>query len=134
MLRRLAPSLAGVFAISFSAILVRAANVGPATAGAYRCLLALPILLLLERRRPAPAAAARVALVAGLFLAGDLVLYHAAIGRIGAGPSSVLANTQVFWVIGLTVLYLHRPVGRRPLVGAVIVLAGVALLRGVGSD
>ena len=71
-------AFAGALTIAFSAILVHQADVHPATAAVYRCAYAVPVLGLLawrERRRFGPRAGGqqRLALIAGLFFAADLI-------------------------------------------------------------
>src|SRR5215831_19006281 len=90
----------GAGCLSASAILVRLAGTGTATAAFYRCFLALPLLFALaavERRRRGPRrpAAHAGAIVAGGFLAVDLVLWNHAIADVGAGIATVLGNLQV---------------------------------------
>lgn len=72
-------AVAGALCIASSGPLVRLADVAPATAAVFRCLYAVPVLVLLaagERRRfgPLPARAVGLAAVAGVFFALDLVL------------------------------------------------------------
>jgi len=126
----------GAMAIAFSGILVRLANVEPATAAIFRCLYALPVLGILavvERRRygPRPAAQVRLAMLAGLFLALDLVIWHHTIGLVGAGLATVLGNTQVVIVAFLAWLFLGERPPRRTVLALPIVLAGVVLISGV---
>ena len=95
-----AAALAGALTITFSAILVKQAAVHPATAAVYRCAYAVPVLAGLawrEQRRYGPRAPGqqRAALVAGVFFAADLILWHHAIADVGAGLSTVLGNLQV---------------------------------------
>lgn len=135
----------GALTIAFSAIFVRLADVSPATAAIFRCAYALPPLAALawyERRRFGPRAPgqARLAWVAGIFFAADLVLWHHAIGHVGAGLATVLGNTQVVLVpIAAWLLLSERP-GARVVISVPIVLAGVVLISGVigggafGSD
>jgi drug/metabolite transporter (DMT)-like permease len=131
--------LLGALTIAFSAILVRLADVSPATAAIFRCAYALPALGLLawiEQRRYGPRAPgqSRMAWIAGGFFAADLVLWHHAIGEVGAGLATVLGNTQVVLVlIAAWVLLGERPAWR--VVASVpIVMAGVVLISGVAGD
>jgi drug/metabolite transporter (DMT)-like permease len=133
-------ALGGALAIAFSGILVRLADVEPSTAAFYRCAYAVPFLIPLavwERRTfgPRQRGQAKLAWIAGLFFAADLVLWHHAIAAVGAGLATVIANTQVV-IVGLTawVLLGERPSGR--LLAAVpVVLAGIVLISGVvGAD
>jgi drug/metabolite transporter (DMT)-like permease len=122
--------------IAFSAILVRKADVAPATAAVFRCAYALPVLGLLawvERRRYGRRTRRELTLSlwAGAFFAADLICWHYAIGDVGAGLATVLGNLQVVLVGVVAWLAL----GERPdprVIGAVpIVLFGVVLISGV---
>ncbi len=126
----------GAMAIAFSGILVRLADVEPATAAIFRCAYALPALGLiayLERRAhgPRPAAQVRLALLAGIFLALDLVIWHHTIGLVGAGLATVLGNTQVVIVALLAWWLLGERPPRRTLLALPVVLVGVVLISGV---
>jgi drug/metabolite transporter (DMT)-like permease len=126
----------GAACISSSAILVTLADVGAVTTTFFRCALALPVLVplaVLERRRlgPRPPASRARAVVAGLFLAIDLVLWNHAIADVGAGVATVLGNLQVLFVgIFAWVVLRERP-DRRFLVVLPVVLAGVVLVSGM---
>ena len=128
--------VAGALLISFSAILVRLSEVTPSTSAVFRCAYAIPLLALLawrERRRFGPRSARerRLALLAGVFFAGDLVAWHHAIAAVGAGLATVLGNTQVAMVaLGAWLILGEKP--RRTTIAAIpIVLAGVVLISGV---
>lgn len=133
------PVMAGVLgamSIAFSGILVRLANVEPATAAIFRCAYALPalgVIALLERRAygPRPAAQVRLAMLAGVFLALDLVIWHHTIGLVGAGLATVLGNTQVVIVAFLAWLFLGERPPLRTLLALPVVLGGVTLISGV---
>jgi drug/metabolite transporter (DMT)-like permease len=139
------PPSRGAVAIAFSGILFRLADVSASTGAFFRCLYALPALWLLARfedRRygPRPTRARGIAVVAGVFFAIDLVLWHNAIEAVGAGLATVLGNTQVL-LVGLLAWALlgERPAGRS-LASIPIAFAGVVLISGVleegayGSD
>ena len=101
--RALAAAGLGAACLSASAILIKLADTGPATAAFYRCFLALPVLIALaivERRRHGPRrpAAHLGAVAAGAFLAVDLVLWNHTIADVGAGIATVLGNLQVLFV------------------------------------
>ena len=132
-------ALAGAVAIAFSGILFRLADVSASTGAFFRCLYALPALWLLARfedRRygPRPARARGLAVVAGVFFAIDLVLWHNAIEAVGAGLATVLGNTQIL-LVGLLAWGLlgERPAGRA-LASIPIAFAGVVLISGVLED
>jgi drug/metabolite transporter (DMT)-like permease len=128
----------GAGCLSASAILIRLAGTGTATAAFYRCFLALPLLFALaavERRRRGPRrpAAHLGAIVAGGFLAVDLVLWNHAIADVGAGIATVLGNLQVIFVTAIAWLLLHERPGRGFLVALPVVMAGVVLVSGLAG-
>jgi drug/metabolite transporter (DMT)-like permease len=118
---------------------VHQAAVHPATAAFYRCAYALPVLGLLawrERRRYGPRAAGqqRLALVAGLFFAADLIFWHQAIADVGAGLATVLGNLQVVIVPFAAWAVLAEVPGRRILAALPLTLVGVVLISGALED
>jgi drug/metabolite transporter (DMT)-like permease len=126
----------GALVIAFSAILVRLADVSPVTAAFFRCAYALPLLGLLawielRRHGPRPRRDRLLALGAGVFFAADLILWHYAIGAVGAGLSTVLGNVQVVLVGVLAWLVLGERPENRTLAAIPIVFLGVVLISGV---
>jgi drug/metabolite transporter (DMT)-like permease len=129
-------ALAGIITISFSAIFVRLADVAPTTAAFFRTAYAVPVLLVAvrfvtdDRTRRERA----LAFAAGGLLAIDLTLWHMSIELIGAGLSTVVANSQVLWV-GLLAWMIHR---EKPSTAAFLtvplVLLGITLIGGLGRD
>ena len=131
-----ATGVAGALLIAFSAVLVRFADVSPSTSAFYRCFYALPFLAALAWRERVrfgrrPWADRRLALLAGVFFAGDLVAWHHAIGAVGAGLATVLGNTQVAFVGIAAWLFLHERPQRTTIFAVPIVLGGVVLISGV---
>ncbi|HEY4634766.1 MAG TPA: DMT family transporter [Candidatus Limnocylindrales bacterium] len=129
-------ALIGALCIAFSGIFYRYAEVSPSTGTVYRALFGLPLLALValaERRRlgPLPGRARRLAAVAGIFFAGDLLFWHHAIEAVGAGLATVLGNLQVL-VVGFIawVVFGERP-SRATLAALPIVLVGVVLISGI---
>lgn len=132
-------AVAGAMCIASSATLVGLAHVAPATAAAFRCFYALPVLGVLawrEQRRlgPRPARDRVVAVVAGVFFAVDLLLWHHAIAAAGAGIATVLGNLQVVFVgFGAWAAFGERP-SRRLVMALPVVMAGVVMISGlIGS-
>jgi len=138
-------ALAGALCIAFSGIFYLWADVTPSTGTVFRALFGLPLLgavALAEQRRygPLPRRAVRLALIAGVFFAGDLTFWHHAIEYVGAGLATVLGNLQVL-VVGVVawLVFGERP-SRNTLIAVPIVLAGVVLISGAigagayGSD
>jgi drug/metabolite transporter (DMT)-like permease len=133
-------ALLGATCIAFSGILYRWALVSPSTGTVFRALFGLPLLGLvawLEHRRfgGLPARTVRLALLAGVFFAGDLLTWHHAIAAVGAGLATVLGNLQVL-VVGVVawIAFGERPT-RSVFVALPIVLVGVLLISGaIGSS
>jgi drug/metabolite transporter (DMT)-like permease len=111
----------------------------------FRALFGLPLLALVawaERRRygPLPGRARRLALVAGVFFAGDLMFWHHAIEYVGAGLATVLGNLQVLIVGVVAWLVLGERPSRATMIAVPVVLLGIVLISGVigsgayGSD
>jgi drug/metabolite transporter (DMT)-like permease len=131
-----APAALGALCISASAILFTLANVEPAAAAFYRCALPLPVLAVLaiaEQRRqgPRPLAERGYAVLAGLFLAVNLVLWIHTIADVGAGAATVLGNLQVLFVAILAWAVLRQRPDRRLLITLPVVLLGVVLVSGM---
>ena len=129
-------ALGGAMCIAFSGIFYRWAAVTPETGATFRALFGLPLLALValgERRRYGAMAGRerRLAAIAGVFFAGDLIFWHHAIEAVGAGLATVLANLQVI-VVGIVawVLLGERP-SRSVLAALPVVLLGVVLISGV---
>jgi drug/metabolite transporter (DMT)-like permease len=126
----------GALLIAFSAVLVRLADTTPSTAAFYRCAYALPPLLLLalvERRAYGglPWPQIRLGLIAGVFFAIDLVVWHHSIEMVGAGLATVLGNTQVVLVAIIAWLVLGERPDRRLIASIPVVMIGVVLISGV---
>jgi drug/metabolite transporter (DMT)-like permease len=129
-------ALLGAFCIAFSGPIVRLADVTPSVAAIGRCLLAVPLLLLLSRREdrrlgPLPRRTRQLAAIAGVFFAVDLVLWHHAIDAVGAGLATVLGNLQVLFVAALAWWLLHERPSSRLLAAVPVLLLGVVLVSGV---
>jgi drug/metabolite transporter (DMT)-like permease len=131
-----AAAVAGALTIAFSAILVKLADVAPATAAIFRCAYALPLLGLLawreDRRLGArPARRRWLAIPAGIFFAADLIFWHHAIQDVGAGLATVLGNLQVI-VVPLAAWALLGERGQGRVFAALpLVCSGVVLISGV---
>lgn len=133
-------ALLGAISISFSGILYRLSATSPETAAFFRCLYALPILLLaawFERREVGamPRRSAYLAAGAGVLFAVDIIFWHHAVDAVGAGLATVLGNLQVVIVgVGAWLLFGERP-STRAFLALPVVLFGIVLISGVlGQD
>lgn len=128
--------LAGATFIGFSGIFVRLSDVGPAAAGFWRMLFAMPVLVAwaaFERRKPAAAGPVRRGAYGAIALAGltfgvDVVLYNASLGFTTIANASLLGNlAPVGVVLGGWLILGDRP-SRRILGALMLAIAGALLL------
>ena len=130
----------GAACISFSGVFYRFAEVSPSTGTVYRALFGLPLLALVglaEHRRYGglPSKTIRLAAIAGLFFAGDLLFWHHAIEAVGVALATVLGNLQVIIVGIVAWLLLGERPSRSTLLALPVVLVGVVLISGaIGGD
>jgi drug/metabolite transporter (DMT)-like permease len=132
--------LCGAACIAASAVLVRLSGASAGAVAFFRCgfaLLVLAALIRLDRsaagRTPLPRRARWFARWGGVLFAVDLILLTHTINAVGAGLATVLANLQVLFV-GLIAWWLLRERPSRFLIMAMpLVIAGVALVGGLGD-
>ncbi|MEU0789021.1 DMT family transporter [Amycolatopsis sp. NPDC005961] len=129
----------GSFCISLSSVFIKVSHASGSTSAFWRCLLALPVLVvlaLLERRKAGPAPRRRVLLplLAGTGLGLDFVLWGEAIPRIGAGIATVLLAVQVVIVPLLAFAFLRERPAKRFLLAVPVLLAGVVLAGGFAGS
>ena len=129
-------ALAGALAISFSGIFFGLSGVDPVTGAFFRVAYALPVLFLIwfaYRDRDKRTWQKRLlAFGSGCLMGVDMVAWHTAIGHIGAGLSTLIANSQVVFVAIAAWLILSERPSRRILIAIPVVLVGVALVSGLG--
>ncbi|SFW87365.1 DMT family transporter [Amycolatopsis australiensis] len=122
----------GSFCISLSSVFIKVSHASGSTSAFWRCLLALPVLLLLaarERRSPGPRRVL-LPLLAGVGLGLDFVLWGEAIPRVGAGVATVLLAVQVIIVPLLAFAFLRERPAKRFLLAVPVLLGGVVLAGG----
>ncbi|MDX3807044.1 MAG: DMT family transporter [Bosea sp. (in: a-proteobacteria)] len=127
---------AGATFIGFSGIFVRLGDVGPAAAGFWRMLFAMPVLVAwttFERRKPQGAAPpdrgafAAIAL-AGLMFGIDVALFNASLGFTTIANASLLGNLAPVGVVLGGWLILGDKPSRRILGALMLAIAGALLL------
>jgi drug/metabolite transporter (DMT)-like permease len=125
----------GALLLSFAAVWVRLAPVGPTAAGFYRMLVGGVVLLPIALARREPLWAGRRALgfvlAAAAFFTADLVFWHKSIHLVGPGLATILANFQVFLLAGFGILALRERLRWQFAVAIPAALAGLLLLVGV---
>jgi drug/metabolite transporter (DMT)-like permease len=126
----------GAATISCSAVFVALSGASAVSTAFYRTAIALPVLIVLavfEQRRLGPRSLTQrvTAVLAGAFLAVDLILWAHAIADVGAGVATVLGNLQVLFVAGLAWLLWHERPSRAVLLALPVVMLGVVLVSGL---
>jgi drug/metabolite transporter (DMT)-like permease len=127
--------VAGSSLISFSAVFVKVAHVGPTCSGFYRNLfgaLAL-FLVVLVTRQPLRRGWTPLlfALLAGALFAGDLFAWHRSILYVGPGLATILGNFQVFFLSAIGVFVFRERVTWRFVLALPLAIAGLVLLVGL---
>jgi drug/metabolite transporter (DMT)-like permease len=129
---------AGVLGLGFAAIFVRWANApGPVTSF-YRLaiavtLLAGPFYRQARARGRLPIKGVQLAVLGGLFFAGDLALWASGVVLSGATNPTLLLNMAPLWVgLGAWLLFGER-LGARFWVGLVLAVAGALVVLGLDS-
>ena len=104
----------GILSLSLSAIFVRWANAPGLVTSFYRMaiavvLLAWPFYRRVRTKGSLPRRELQVAVLGGLFFAGDLALWATGVVLSGATNPTLLANTAPLWVgLGALVLFRER--------------------------
>ncbi len=127
--------LVGAVIISFSAVFVRLAHVGPTASGFYRvffgALFLLAVVLIKRQRLWAGWTPLWLAVAAGILFSADLISWHRSILYVGPGLSTILANFQVFFLAAIGVIVFKERVSWRLLVAIPLAVTGLFLLVGV---
>ncbi len=134
--------LLGAVAIACSPIFVRLSELGPIATAVHRVLLALPVLLLMQRLAPkeqaerAPRSAADWGLLAlaGVMFAGDLATWHWSIGMTTVANATLLANFAPIFVALFSWLVFKERFSRLFLAGLALAMAGAITLMGASLD
>ena len=126
----------GAATISASAVFVVLSGASPVSTAFYRSAIAMPVLIVLavlEQRKYGrrPLGLRLRGMVAGVFLAVDLILWTHSIIAVGAGVATVLGNLQVLVVVGISWLIYHERPGRAVLAALPVVMLGVVLVSGL---
>ncbi len=127
-------TLCGALGISFAPILVVLSQVAPTPAAVWRFVWALPLLIPLCLIRGGDSFRTRAwipaAILSGVFFAADMALWHRSIGLIGAGPATLVVNTQVIWIALFGLVVLREPPTRVFWLALPVTFVGLALLSG----
>ncbi|GAA0195155.1 drug/metabolite transporter (DMT)-like permease [Brevundimonas nasdae] len=121
--------------LGLAPILVRLTETGPAAAGFWRFLFALPLLTLLAAREPRGLAArpSKWALIAGLFFALDLSFWHYGIVMTSVANATVLCNLTPV-VVTLFGWFVLKEKPHRLFLVALALAMGGAFAMAAGAD
>jgi drug/metabolite transporter (DMT)-like permease len=123
--------VAGAVCIGFAPIFVRLTDVGYTACAFWRVALALPLLGALWYPRRVAAAnrgPVRGLLLAGLFFAADLGVWHQSIRYTSVANATLLANLAPVFVTAGAVFLFRERIGARFLAGLIVAICGSALL------
>ncbi|MFP4035807.1 MAG: DMT family transporter [Desulfovermiculus sp.] len=124
--------IVGATLISFSAVFVKLAAVGPITAGFYRVVFGGIFLLLFALARGYFRELTRrslyMALLCGVVFALDLTWWHKSIHGVGPGLATVLSNFQVFIMAAAGMVLFSERLTLRFIVAVCLAMAGLFML------
>ena len=141
--RAVAALLLGAAAIAFAPIFVRLSELGPTATAFWRLAFSLPALWLwygLERRRLAsaeprmPPGDRAGFVLAGLFFAGDLAVWHWSLRLTSVANATLLPNFAPVFVTLAGFLLFGERFSRLFLIGMAIAIAGAVILMGESLD
>lgn len=130
--------LAGVACLASGGIFVKVSELGPIATAFYRIFLAMPMALLWGRlaASPQPRQGAwnmpqgdfKWFMLAGAFLAFDLILWHISFHYTTVANANLLANLAPFVVVPLSFLLFRDAPSRLFLIGLLVAMTGVVVL------
>ena len=126
----------GVLCISWSAILVKIANVSGFASGFYRLLfgtLAIIPVWLYFKKPITDRHGVRIAIICGVLFACDIALWNTSIMLSKATISTLLANLAPVWVGIGSLLFMKEKPGRIFWIGTAVALFGVGIIIGIGQ-
>ena len=124
--------LAGAVMISFSAVFVKIAHVGPTVSAFYRMAFGgvlLFILVILTGKITWIAGKALALMgICALCFTVDLTVWHQSIFYVGPGLATILANFQVFFLAGIGFVFYRERITLRYIISVPLAVLGLALL------
>ena len=128
--------LFGVLCISWSAILVKIANVSGFASGFYRLFFGTVAIIpvwLYFKKPITDRHGVRIAIICGVLFACDIALWNTSIMLSKASISTLLANLAPVWVGIGSLLFMKEKPGRIFWIGTAVALFGVGVIIGIGQ-
>ncbi len=128
----------GIVSLGFSGIFVKWANAPGAVTGFYRMAIAVVVLTplfwqRLPRYRPIPRREITIALLGGLFFAGDLIFWNSGILISGATNPTLMGNTAPLWVGLGALIFFREKLNRQFWLGLLLAFGGAAVILGLDA-
>ncbi len=128
----------GVLSLGFSAIFIRWADAPGIVSSFYRMavaavLLALPFFQQRYKRGGLPKRGVLLAIMGGLFFAGDMALWSTGVTLGGATNPTLLANTAPVWVGVGALIFMRERLSGMFWLGLFLALAGASVVLGLDS-
>ncbi len=122
----------GCVVLGLGSLIVKFVQVGSYAVAFWRLAVAALVFGLLMRRfgqrLPQSRRALASALLAGVFLAFDLALWHESIHAVGPGISTLLNSLQIFFLSAIGVGFYGERLNRWQVASLFLAVAGVALI------
>ncbi len=124
--------LAGAVMISFSAVFVKVAHVGPSVSAFYRMafggIILFTLVVLTRKLVRLPRRSLYLIGICAICFACDLSVWHRSIFYVGPGLATILANFQVFFLAGVGIIFYKETLTLRYLISVPLAVLGLALL------
>lgn len=136
-------TLLAIASIVLASALIRYSQIGPIATGAYRLLLAIPMLVVVNYLTHKPTqntgaklsfAVALPAVLAGVFFALDLSVYNLSVIYTTLAEATLLTNMVPFFVAPISIVFFKEKISPRFLFPVVLALGGLALLLGSSGN
>lgn len=112
-------------------IFVKLSQLGPVTTGFYRVLFSIPLLyplLMIEKNSCLARKDKVVIFIAGMFLAGDLILWNISFHHTTVANANLLANLVPFTIIPAAYFFYKEKVSHHFIFSLIITLIGLIIL------
>ena len=144
MNRYLILTITAIISIVFASALIRYSEVGPIATGAYRLLLSIPMLLILNYKSFSPAKNTSTekltksifiySALAGVFFAMDLSVYNLSVIYTSLAEATLLTNMVPFFVAPISVIFFKEKISIKFLIPVGLAIFGLYLLIGSKSS